>query len=67
MEISETETEISGRGMACGTRTIHPGGRNKAFGSIFRSPEEGRSVQWPRRRECDSKDDNSPNNVNRAN
>lgn len=56
--------------MAHGTRTIYLSGLNKGFGSKFQrmSPEEGRSVQRLKRRECDNKDeDNIANNVNSIN
>ena len=52
--------------MARGARTVYPGERNKGLSSTFQLPEEGRSVQRPKR--CDkhgNKDeDNSPKNVN---
>ena len=52
--------------IACGTRTVYPGERNKGLSLTFQPPEEGRIIQWPKR--CDkhgNKDeDNSPKNVN---
>ena len=55
--------------MARGTRRVYPGKRNKGLSSIFQQPEEGRSVQRPKR--CDKhggkNEDNSPKNGNNAN
>ena len=52
--------------MACGTRTVYPGKRNKGLCLTFQPSEEGRSVQWLKH--CDkhgNKDeDNSLKNVN---
>ena len=52
--------------MARETRTVYPSKRNKGLSSTFQPPEEGRSVQRPKR--CDkhgNKDeDNSQKNVN---
>ena len=52
--------------MACGTRTVYPGERNKGLSLTFQPPEEAWSVQQPKR--CDQQDekdgDNSPKNVN---
>ena len=55
--------------MACWTRTVYPGKRNKGQRSIFQPPEEGRSVQRPKRcdKHGDKDEDNSPNNVIYAN
>ena len=52
--------------MACGTRTVYPGKRNKGLSSTFQPPEEGRSVQRPKRCDklSDKNEDNSPKNVN---
>ena len=51
--------------MIRGTRTVYPGERNKGLSSTFQPPEEGQSIQQPKR--CDkhgNKDeDNSPKNV----
>ncbi len=48
------------------TRLVYPSERNKGFSSTFQPPEEGRSVQRPKRcdKYGDKDDDNSPNNVN---
>ena len=48
--------------MARGTRTVYPGKRNKVLSPTLQSPEEGRSVQRPKRGDKD--EDNSPKNVN---
>ena len=52
--------------MARGTRTVYPGERNKGLSSIFQPPEEGGSVQRPKR--CDKHGDkdkySSPKTVN---
>ena len=52
--------------MIRGTRTVYPGKRNKELRSTFQPPEEGWSVQRPKR--CDKHGDkdevNSPKNVN---
>ena len=52
--------------MACGTRTVYPGERNKGLSSTFQPPEEGRSIQRPKR--CNKNgikdEDNGPKNVN---
>ena len=52
--------------MVCETRTIYPGERNKGLTSIFLPPEEGRSVQQPKRfdKKVDKDEDNSLKNVN---
>ncbi len=52
--------------MARGTRTVYPGKRNIGLSSAFQPPEEGWSVQRPKRCDKDgNKDnDNSPKNVN---
>ena len=52
--------------MAHGTRTVYPGERNKRLSSTFQPPEEGRSVQRPKRcdKHSDKDEDNSPKNVN---
>ena len=52
--------------MACGTRTVYPGKRNKGLSSTFQPPEEGRSIQQLK---CcdehgDKDEDNSSKNVN---
>ena len=54
--------------MACGTRTVYPGKRNKGLSSIFQPPEEDRGVQWPKRcdKHGDKDEDNSLKNVNKA-
>ena len=47
--------------MARGTRTVYPGEWNKGLTSTFQPPEEGRSVQRPKR--CDkhgNKDEDNP-------
>ena len=51
--------------MARGTITVYPGKRNKGLSSTFQPPEEGRSVQRPKRcdKHCDKDEDNSPKNV----
>ena len=41
---------------------LEPGKRNKGLSSTFQPPEEGRSVQRPKRGDKDK--DNSPKNVN---
>ena len=50
------------------TRTVYPGKQNKGLSLTFQLPEEGRSVQQPRRRDKhgDKNEDNSPKNVNNA-
>ena len=52
--------------MARGTRTVYFGKRNKWLSSTFQPPEEGRSVQRPKR--CDKHGDKdkdiSPKHVN---
>ena len=52
--------------MARETRTVYPGKRNKGLSSTFQPPEEGRSVQQPKRcdKHGDKDEDNSPKNVN---
>ena len=52
--------------MARGTRTVHPSKRNKGLSSTFQPPEEGLSVQRPKRcnKHGDEDEDNSPKNVN---
>ena len=52
--------------MARGTRTVNPGERNKGLSSTFQPPEEGQSVQRPKRcnKHGDKDEDNSPKNVN---
>ena len=52
--------------MARRTRTVYPGKRNKGLSSTFQPPEEGRSVQRPKRcdKHGDKDEDNSPKNVN---
>ena len=52
--------------MARGTRIIYPGNRNKGLSTTFQLPEEGRSVQRPKRRDKhgDKDMDISPKNVN---
>ena len=48
--------------------TVYPGKRNKGLSSTFKPPEEGWSMQWPKR--CDKHgskaEDNSLKNVNNA-
>ena len=48
-------------------RTVYPGKRNKGSSSTFQPPEEGRSIQWPKRcdKHCDQDEDNSLKNVNK--
>ena len=55
--------------MARGTRTVYPGKRNKGLSLTFQPPEEGRSVQQPKRldKHGGKDEDNSPKNVNTAN
>ena len=55
--------------MARGTRTVYPGERNKGLSSTFQPPEEGRSVQQPKRcdEHGDKDEDNGPKNVNNVN
>ena len=50
-----------------GTRTVYPGKRNKGLSSTFQPPEEGQSVQRPKRsdKHGDKDEDNSPKNVNK--
>ena len=52
--------------MARGTRTVYPGERNQRLSSTFQPPEEGRSVQRPKRcdKHGDKDEDISPKNVN---
>ena len=52
--------------MACGTRTVYPGKQNKRLSLTFQQPEEGWSIQWPKRcdKYGDKEEDNSPKNVN---
>ena len=52
--------------MAYGTRTDYPGDWNKGLSSTFQPPEEGRSIQWPKRddKHGNKDEDNSPKNVN---
>ena len=52
--------------MTRGTRTVYPGERNKGLSSTFQPPEEGLSVQRPKRcdKHSDKDEDNSPKNVN---
>ena len=52
--------------MARGTRTVYPAKRNKVLSSIFQPPEEGRSIQRPKRRDKNGDNDeyNSRKNVN---
>ena len=51
--------------MARGTRTVYSGKRNKGLSSTFQPPEEGRSVQRPKRcdKHGDKEEDNSLKNV----
>ena len=55
--------------MACGTRTVYPGKRNKGFSLTFQPPEEGQSIQRPKRcdKHGDRNEDNSLKNVNDVN
>ena len=55
--------------MARGTRTVYPGKRNKGLSSTFQPPEEGRTVQRPKRwdKHGEKDEDNSPENVNNEN
>ena len=52
--------------MAHGTRTVYPGKQNNGLSSTFQPPEEGWSVQRPKR--CDKHgekdEDNSPKKIN---
>ena len=51
--------------MACGTRTVYPGKRNKGLNSTFQPPEEGRIVQRSKHDKHGDKDeDNCLKNVN---
>ena len=52
--------------MARGTKTVYPSKRNKGLSSRFQPPEEGRSVQRPKRldKHGDKDEDNSKKNVN---
>ena len=52
--------------MARGTRTVYPGKRNKGSSSTFLPPEEGRSVQRPKRcdKHGDKDEENSLKNIN---
>ena len=52
--------------MAHGTRTVYPDKQNKGLSSTFQPPEEGRSVQQPKRcdKHGDKDEDNSLKNVN---
>ena len=52
--------------MGCGTRTVYPGKRNKRLSLTFQPPEEGRSVQQPKRYDKygGKEEDNSLKNVN---
>ena len=51
--------------MACGTRTVYPGKRNKELSSTLQPPEEGWSVQWLKcDKHGDKDEDNSPKNLN---
>ena len=54
--------------MTRGTRTVYPVKRNKGLSSTFQPPEEGWSVQRPKRcdKHGDKDEDNSPKNVNNA-
>ena len=55
--------------MTRGTRTVYPGERNKGLSSTFQPPEEGRSVQRPKRcnKHGEKDKDNSQKNVNEFN
>ena len=52
--------------MARGTRIVYPREQNKGLSSIFQPPEEGQSIQGPKR--CDKHggkdEDSSSKNVN---
>ena len=52
--------------MARGTRTVYPGERNNGLSLTFQPPEEGRSVQRPKRcdKHGDKDEDNSLKNLN---
>ena len=52
--------------MACRTRTVYPGKRNKGLSLTFQPPEEGQSVQWPKHwdKHGNKDEDNSLKNVN---
>ena len=52
--------------MAGGTRTVYPSNRNKGLSLTFQPPEEGQSVQRPKRcdKHGDKDEDNSSKNVN---
>ena len=52
--------------MARGTLTVYRGKQNKGLSSIFQLPEEGRSVQRPKRydKHGNKDEDNSPKNIN---
>ena len=53
--------------MARGTRTVYLGKRNKELSSTFQPPEEGWSVQRPKRwnKHGGKDEDNSPKNVDK--
>ena len=55
--------------MAGVTRTVYPDKWNKGLSSTFQPPEEGRSVQRPKRcdKHGDKDEDSSPKNVNNEN
>ena len=52
--------------MARVTRTVYAGKQNKGLSSTFQPPEEGQSVQRPKRcdKHGDKDEDNSPKNIN---
>ena len=52
--------------MGRGTKTVYPGERNKGLSSTFQPPEEGQSVQRPKRfdKHGDKDEDYRPKNVN---
>ena len=52
--------------MARGIKTVYSGKRNKGLSLTFEPPQEGRSVQRPKRcdKHGDKDEDNSPKNVN---
>ena len=52
--------------MACGTKTVYSGKQNKGLSSTLQLPEEGWSIQRPKRcdKHGDKDDNNSLKNVN---
>ena len=54
--------------MACGTRAVYPGKRNKGLSLTFQPPKEGQSMQQPKccDKHGDKDEENCLKNVNKV-